>query len=264
MTEELIEEEPVTQYGTVTVTVTDGTRPINNVQLTLSNANISFVGRTDNEGECSISEVPYGEYNVLVKRTGFISEEITLLVDDEEAQLNVSLTPTPKDPNLIEVDLDELYTFSISEKTMPDYTMSTNISSWLKNNLASLTDDNSNPIFGKVNNGFNENTLKTFGKNPVCDVYINRVDYEGNFECHIPQRVHTIVLFYLKGANNHTYEKACGIHDYLMQEFIENESFRRLDNIVSDTYILNSELRIQPLNKKWGVIGAFELSHTLY
>lgn len=171
---------------------------------------------------------------------------------------------TNNDDDIIEVDMDETYTFTITERTCQDYTMSSAISAWLKDNLESLVDDYNHPIFGKVNNGFNEEVLKTFGKKPVCDVYINRVQYDGNFDYHIPQTVNTIVLFYLKGANNHSYTKACELHDYIMQEFIENESFRRLPNVVKDTYIINSELRIQPLKKKWGVIGAFELSHTLY
>lgn len=162
------------------------------------------------------------------------------------------------------VDMDETYTFCIKETVCDDYKIAKKISTWLQSNLESLTDDNQNKVFSKVNTGFNENTLKTFGKKAVCDVYINRVEYKGDFDVHAPHKVQTIVLFYLKGANNHTYLQACELHDYILQEFIENESFRRLADVVNDTYITNSELMTQPINKKWGVMGAFELTHQLY
>ena len=68
----------------------------------------------------------------------------------------------------------------------------------------------------------------------------------------------------MKGANNHIYKKACELHDYLLQEFVTNESYRRLTDNVRDTFINNSEVRNQALSGKYGVIGAFELSHELY
>lgn len=162
------------------------------------------------------------------------------------------------------VDMDETYHFCVEETVCDDYKIAKKISQWLQKNLESLTDDDHKTVFSKVNTGFNENSLKTFGNKAVCDVYINRVEYEGDFDVHAPIKVKTIVLFYLKGANNHTYEKACELHDYILQEFIENENFRRLDGVVNDTYITNSELMTQPINKKWGVMGAFELTHQLY
>ena len=164
----------------------------------------------------------------------------------------------------IEVPMDETYTFHISERTIPEYTISTAISQWLVSNLESLVDDYNHVIFSKVNCGFNENTLKTFGKKPTCDVYINSVEYNTDFDYSAPEAVNTIILFYMKGANNNAYMQCCALHDYIMQEFLENESFRRLDGVVRDTYITNSELMNQPFNKKWGVMGAFELSHKLY
>lgn len=162
------------------------------------------------------------------------------------------------------MNTDIRYTFELSETIMFDYKFASQISAWLQENLENLTDDDKNIIFGRVNTGFNENTLKTFGKKPVCDVYINNVEYTGDFDNHTPQKVHTIIIFYLKGANNHTYLKACELHDYILQEFLENESFQRLDDIVRNTYITNSELMTQPINKKWGVMGAFEITHELY
>ena len=164
----------------------------------------------------------------------------------------------------VNYDTEVDYTFNIAERTIPDYKLASSISEWLVSNLESLTDDDNHTLFNKVNTGFNESTLKTFGKKPVCDVYIDRVEYDANFDYDTPQQVHTFVLAYLKGANNHTYMKACELHDYLMQEFIENESFKRLDNYVRDTFITNSEIRVQPVNRNWGIIVAFELTHQLY
>ena len=112
--------------------------------------------------------------------------------------------------------------------------------------------------------GKRKNTLKSFGNRPVCDVYVDSVEYSGDFDSHIPIKVHTIVLFYLKGANNQTYLKGCGLHDLLMQEFITNTMFKHLTDVVRDTYITNSEIRNQTIRGGYGVMGAFELTHDLY
>lgn len=252
--------------GDVTVTVYDDSdKPIKNARCGLyKNTAKLYEGFTDRLGECLIENVTYDTFTLAVTRTGYETSNTSLTVDDETVEEEITLTHLPLPDDIVEVDLDERYTFTVTGRTVEDYTMSTSISQWLQGNLEALLDDNDEAIFGKVNTGFNESTLKTFGKKPVCDIYINNVEYDGNFDYHIPVKVHTIVLFYLKGANNHTYSKACELHDYIMQEFIENKEYRHLDNIVKDTYIMNSELRIQPLQKKWGVIGAFELTHTLY
>ena len=252
--------------GDVLITVyDDGDNPIKNARVGLyKNNQLLFEGFTNRLGECLSLGVIYDTYILKVARTGYSTSTIPLTVDDETITTTIVLTHDPANDDIVEVDLDERYTFTIKDRTVQDYTMCSNITNWLVENLEALTDDNNLTIFGKVNTGFNENSLKTFGKKPVCDVYINRVEYEGNYDSHIPQKVHSIVLFYFKGANNHTYMKACELHDYVMQEFIENKEWRHLDNIVKDTYIMNSELRVQPLQKKWGVIGAFELTHTLY
>ena len=164
----------------------------------------------------------------------------------------------------ITVDIDLSYQFKVSGKTSPDFTMSTQISQWLVDNLSGLTDDNDKTIFSKVNTGFNENTLKTFGKQPVCDVYIDHIDYDTDFDFNRPKTAHTIVLFYLKGANNHTYMQVASLHDYIMQEFTTNPEFKELTGVVRDTFVNGSKLMMQPINKKWGVMGAFELTHALF
>lgn len=156
------------------------------------------------------------------------------------------------------------YSFELSESIEPDYKVANKISTWLHDNLDELTDDKDNKIFNKINYGFNEENLKGFGKKPVCDIYINNIDYNSDFENTPPKTAHSILIFYMKGANDVAYLKCCDLHDYLIQEFITNDSFKCLDGVVKDTVILNSELMNQPFNKKWGVMGALELSHILY
>lgn len=163
-----------------------------------------------------------------------------------------------------EVDTDITYTFQVTEQTSDITGVTTQVLEWLHDNLEDLRDDLNKQIFGKVNYGFNDENIKTFGRKPVCDVYLNKVEYDGDFEDHMPIKVDTILIFYLKGANNHTYLKACELHDYLVSVLSNTESFKRLDNIVRDTYITNTEVRNQKIRGGYGVLGAFELTHTLY
>ena len=169
--------------------------------------------------------------------------------------------------DMIEIDPDTTFQFCISGKVQPSFKMTVAISEWLVNNLSALKDDHDKTIFNKVNTGYNENNLKTFSGRPSCDVYINSIDYETDFDYCQPIAVKSIVLFYMKGANKTAYMKACELHDYLMQELITNDSWRSLTVkdklIVKDTVITNSQLMMQPIQKKWSCMGAFELSHKL-
>ena len=258
----MTDEEPIIEYGTVNITVTDtNDKPIKNALVKLGSIPRAI---TDKNGECTLEDVPYGEYTLTVTHTGYEPTENTLTVNDETITTTVTLTHFPIDPTFIEVDLDERYEFTISEQLAPEYTVSAQVLEWLHDNLAGLLDDLNHNIFGKVNYGFNDNTIKTFGKRPVCDVYIDKLEYNGDFDGHIPIKVHTIVIFYMKGANNTTYLKATELHDLLMQEFITNESFKRLTDVVRDTIIKDSGLRNQSIRGGYGVLGTFELSHDLY
>lgn len=155
------------------------------------------------------------------------------------------------------------YEFSIDDKLRTDYKFTSTIAEWVKKNLESLTDDKGKPIFNKVNLGYSDESLKTFGKHPVCDVHLGTIEYDDDLVNRTPERVHTVLVYYFKGANDEAYKKCCNIHDYLIQSFITNPSFRELEDVVDDTYILDSELTSQPSNKKWGSMGAFELVHIL-
>lgn len=162
------------------------------------------------------------------------------------------------------VEINEKWELELTDKIQPKYGMAYTVSQWLKNNLTELKDDNNETIFSKVNLGFTEDNLKTFGTKPVCDVYINNVSYDPTFDYGVMDKVNSIIIFYSKGTSDNSYLNACQVHDYLLQEFITNDDFRQLGNIVRDTYITSSQLMMQPIRKKWGVMGAFELSHLLF
>ena len=169
---------------------------------------------------------------------------------------------TNNDDIIVPVDLE--YELHITGKISPDYTMTQTISEWLHDNIAGLVDDRNNKLFNKVNYGFNEDNLRNFGNRPVCDVYIDNIEYDTTFSESKPSKVHSIIIFYFKGTNNKAYMKACALHDYIMQEFACNEDFTVLPGIVRDTYIEGSRVMNQQIRKQWGVMGAFELTHILF
>ena len=157
-----------------------------------------------------------------------------------------------------------IYEFTISGQTHPDYQCCASIIEWIKSNLESMTDDYTHPLFGKVNYGYNENTLKGFGKKPVADVYIDNLEYTSDFDNNKPNTVNSFIICYLKGNMNNAYLKACELTDYLIQQFEENTSFRELTDIVRYTRVANVRLQIIPNGKTYGVLCAFELEHELY
>ena len=163
-----------------------------------------------------------------------------------------------------EIPMDVTYEFTIKEKTHPDYTCCTSIIEWIKSNLETLTDDNNHTLFGKVNYGYNTETIKGFGKKPVADVYIDTLNYGSDFDDNYPDTVNSFIICYLKGNMNNAYVTACELTDFLIQQFEENEEFRELDSIVRYTRVANVELQIIPSAKSYGVICAFELQHKLY
>ena len=163
-----------------------------------------------------------------------------------------------------EVILDEEYEFCVDEVLPPEYKMCGLISEWLKTNLENLQDDYGHKIFNKVNYGYNEETLKSFGKKPVVDVYVDNIEYDSDFQYNSPVKAHTIIIFHIKGGNSdNSYLAACQIHDYLMNKFLTEKDWRELNNVISETVITNSQLLNHP-RSGWAVMGAFELEHTLY
>ena len=62
--------EPTTV--TVAVSVTDGTDPIQNVDVVLEDSeNHQYTGKTGSAGGCNITEVPVGTYSVSATATGY-------------------------------------------------------------------------------------------------------------------------------------------------------------------------------------------------
>lgn len=165
----------------------------------------------------------------------------------------------------IEADVDAEYLFTITEQTSnPDYRMAKSVSQWIHSNLEGLTDDNDVAIFNKISYGYDAEKLKTFGKKPTADIYIDHVEYDSTFDNCAPVSVHTIIIFYMKGANDVAYLKTTELHDLLMQKFLTDDDWKILPGVVRNTVITNSQLMSQPSNKKWGAMGAFELTHYLY
>lgn len=165
----------------------------------------------------------------------------------------------------VEVDLNKEYLFQISEETSnPDYRFAKSVSEWIHDNLEALTDDNDMPIFNKISYGYDEQKLKTFGKKPTADIYIDHVEYGGTLDNPAPESVHTIIIFYMKGANDVAYLKTTELHDLLMQKFLTDEDWKTLTGVVRDTVITDSQLMSQPGNKRGGCMGAFQLTHYLY
>lgn len=174
------------------------------------------------------------------------------------------------------VDTDITYEFTITDKTTPSYKFTQTIIEWLKHNMENLSDDQDKPIFSKVNYGYNEDTLKGFGKKPVCDVYVSNISYDSDVYENRPSTVTSYIISYLKGNMNVTYSKACELVDYIVQEFNENDSFRELilsetvddvttnTGIVRNTFVRDVQLKIIPSGKAYGVLCAFELEHQLY
>jgi hypothetical protein len=173
---------------------------------------------------------------------------------------------------MTEVETDITYTFTITDKTSPSYKFTQAIILWLKENMENLSDDHDIRIFSKVNYGYNEETLKGFGKKPVCDVYISNIGYDSDLYENKPTSVTSFIICYLKGNMNKTFDKACELTDFLVQEFNTRDDFRELvlheDNkttgIVRNTFIKDVRLKIVPTGKTYGVLCAFELEHQLY
>lgn len=161
------------------------------------------------------------------------------------------------------MDTNIIYDFEIDDVTLPDYKITRSILEWLRDNLSQLKDDNLQTIFNKVNLGYNENSLKGLGKKPVCDIYLSNIKYKDYLDYQVPDRYETVIVVSLKGNANNTYAKGLELHDYILQEFIENKTWRELTDTVQDTRILNSEVQINGGNKVWGTLLLFELEHVL-
>ena len=161
------------------------------------------------------------------------------------------------------MDTNIIYDFEVQDTVLPEYKVCHTVLEWLRGNLNSLTDDDNKRIFNKVNLGYNESSLKGLGKRPVADIYLNNVDYRDYLDYNLPNNLNTVLIVSLKGNANKTYSKALELHDYILQEFIENTSWRELESIVKETHISNSQVQINQNSKVWSNLIIFELNHVL-
>lgn len=165
---------------------------------------------------------------------------------------------------MVNLELDEVFTLKLSKKCIPDYKITYALTSWLKSNLESLTDDDDNKIFAKVNIGFAEDNVKSFGNRATCDVHVNTVNFEDDFESSRIEKIDSIIVFKIKGNQETAMIEATKILDYLIQEFITNDSFKTLSKYVHDTRLTNAGLREQPNKSGWYVLGVLELEHHIF
>lgn len=164
---------------------------------------------------------------------------------------------------MIIMDTNIVYEFEIDEKVIPDYRITNSVLNWLKNNMDGLVDNNNKKIFHKVNIGYNERSLKGFGNKPVCDVYLDNIEYRTDFDLNVPASLNTVIIITLKGNANNTYGKALDLTDYVIQEFVENTAWKELDNLVKETTITDTQIQINPDSKVWSTMIVFQLNHIL-
>lgn len=81
---------PVTTYN-ISVSVTDGTDPLENVDVTLSDGENEYSGRTGSAGGCTISNVPEGEYDVVASKTGYTEYAGTIAVSENNTNLAITM-----------------------------------------------------------------------------------------------------------------------------------------------------------------------------
>lgn len=161
------------------------------------------------------------------------------------------------------VETDIEYEYEIDDMVLPDYKVSDAVIDWLRGNLDNMVNDAGDKLFNKVNIGYNESSLKGLSKKPVADVYLNNINYRNTYDLNTPDNIDTVIIVTLKGNMNKAYRRALQLTDYIIQEFIENDSFRYLDRIVKETTINGTRVEINPEDSLWTVMVVFEVNHVL-
>ena len=105
---EMEEEEPQPTSVDIGVTVTDGTNPIENAEVTLTDStddSKTFTGTTNASGICTLDDVDYGSYIVTAEATGFVdytgSEALT--VTSETTLLSIEMEAEPPVPTTVNI-----------------------------------------------------------------------------------------------------------------------------------------------------------------
>lgn len=77
----------------ISVSITDGTNPVDNVEVVLEDADENqFTGKTGSAGGCTISNVPEGSYTVMASKTGYTVYTGNITVSEENTTLTITLT----------------------------------------------------------------------------------------------------------------------------------------------------------------------------
>lgn len=77
----------------ISCSVTDGTDPVENVDVILEDADeTQYTGKTGSAGGCTITNVPEGTYNVVATATGYNEYTGTITVDENNTTLTITLT----------------------------------------------------------------------------------------------------------------------------------------------------------------------------
>lgn len=77
----------------ISVSTTNGTDPVSNVDVTLEDADGNqFTGKTGSAGGCTISNVPEGSYTVMASKTGYTVYTGNITVGEENTTLTITLT----------------------------------------------------------------------------------------------------------------------------------------------------------------------------
>lgn len=80
------------ELGSISVSITDEENVgIGNAQVTVSKEGSEFTGTTGDAGGCTIKNVPYDTYDVLVTAEGYEDGEDTITVNAESVNLNITL-----------------------------------------------------------------------------------------------------------------------------------------------------------------------------
>ena len=144
---------------------------------------------------------------------------------------------------MVDYELNEVFHVQLSESITGDSKYTYQLTSWLKSNLESLTDDDDNPIFAKVNIGFGEDNVKSFGNRATCDVHVNTIEFENDFEESMVDKINSIIVFKIK----------CGYTDIIFTP-----------HYIKDTRLKDAGLREQPNKSNWYVLGVLELQHHIF
>ncbi|MCX6157716.1 MAG: TonB-dependent receptor [Ignavibacteriae bacterium] len=123
-------------------------KPLKYVKVTLTEPGISVI--TDDKGEYSFKEIPYGLYNILISKTGYVSKNQLIEVKEALMNLNYQL-----ESSLIETSIiDVTSSFEAQDISQSTFSLSTL-------NLKTLTQERSHNLSTTIENIPGVNSIST-------------------------------------------------------------------------------------------------------